>query len=112
MDRQIVESLLSIESVAMFTVSALVFILSVSCIVCLYFVHRCYKVKITPHTSEVDHHPTSAGFNNIENEPTNDIITQSRSLTSSPSRKLKVIIERQEEYNSSIAELQSDGYYI
>ena len=103
MDRKIDKNGLSVESVAMFTVSALLFIFSVSCIVCLYFVHRRYEVKITPNCGEVDQHLTSARFNNTENKLTHDIKTQNRSLTSIPSKKLKVIIEHQEEEKLSIA---------
>ena len=97
MDRPLVKSWISVESVAILTVSAWLF-----CIVCLYFLHRCYEVMINRHCSEVDLHPISARTNNTENDPTHDIRTQSRSLASNPARKLEVIIEHQEEENLSI----------
>ena len=93
---------LSVESVTMFAVSALMFSFLVACIVCVYCAHRFGKVMITPHCGEVDHHPISARFNESENEPTEDIKTQCRSLKSSPLRKLEAMIEHQEEKNSSI----------
>ena len=104
-----VKNVLSVESVAMLTASALLFIFLVSCILCLYFAHGRYGDIITPDSSEVDQHPTSARINNIENEPTHDIATQTKSLTSNPARKLEVIIEHQEEENLSMAELKSEG---
>ena len=113
---------LTVESVAMFAVSFLLFIFLVACIVCLYCAHRFNKVMNTPHCREADQQgssgkdqqgssgkdqqgPTSARFNDTENEPIDDIKTLRRSLTSRPSRKLKVIVEHHEERNSSIAEL-------
>ena len=96
---------LSVESVAMFDVSALLFIFLVTSILCVYWAHRYGKLMITPHCSEVHQHPISARFKDTENEPNEAIKTQMRSLTSSPIRKLEVIIEHQEEKNSPIVEL-------
>ena len=83
---------LSVESVTMFAVSTVLFIFLVACIVCVYCSHRFGKVMKMPHCNEEDHHPISARFIDTE-----DNKTQSRSLTSSPLRKLEVIIEHQEE---------------
>ena len=103
-----VEGELTVESVAMFASSILCVIFLVACIVCLYCADRFYKVGSTPHGREVAPHPTSARFNDTESESTDDIKIQSRSpsqRTTSLSRKLKVIIEHQEDRNSPIAEL-------
>jgi len=110
MDKQLIKGWLSVESVVMLTTSALLFIFLVSCIVCLYFVHRCNEVTIKPHCSPVDQHPTSERTSNTENEPKIErtelkIMSQSRTLASNPSRKLEVIIEIQDEDNLSIAKL-------
>ena len=88
---------LSVESVIMFAVSALMFIFPVACLVVLYCAY-CFS-------NEVHQHPISYRGNNTESQPTEEIKTQNRHLTSSPLRKLEVIIEHQEEENSSIAKL-------
>ena len=83
------KSWISVESVAMFAVSTFLFIFLVSCVFCALCSIRnvcCfYKVEKT------------------EKKPTHDIKTLTTFLTSSHSRKLEVIIEAQEEENSSIA---------
>jgi hypothetical protein len=109
MDSEMVKNGLSNQSLAMFAVSSLLFISSMCLFVCfnvpcLYYARRfisqlccCYNAMITPHHSEVEHHPTPARFNDTEDEPISEVTTQSTALTSSPSVKWKVIIEHQEE---------------
>ena len=100
--------LLSVESVAMLIACSLLFIFLLSCIVCSYFIHRCYEDIITTNCNELDQHSTSEGINNPENNPTHDIATQIKSLTSNPTRRLEVIIEHQREEYLSMAELKSE----
>ena len=105
---------ISVESVAMFAVSALLFVCPICVLVAYVFAPNCiipivayarrtcccYKGMITPHHSEEEQHPTTARFNDTENDPTHEIETQSTSLTWNHSMKLQAIIEHKEEEGS------------
>ena len=72
MDGELDKTGLSAESVAMFSVSALLLIFLIPCLYysrsVIYVVY--YKVIVTPYDSEVEQHSTFVHFNDVDNELT------------------------------------------